>query len=78
MEESPEVEAQLIVATRAVGPTAGGQGILVNAGDRGDGMLLSGRGTLRRVDAYGNGFPQTAQPPGWSAAESSDSKKPET
>jgi len=37
-----------------------GNDLLVNAGDRGDRGLLPGRGTLRRVFATGNGFPQAA------------------
>jgi len=57
--------------------TTRGQCFPVNAGDRGDGRLLPGRGTLRRVNACENGF-QNRAPPGWRAGESSDSRKPET
>lgn len=77
VEQGLEVEVRSNVATRWMGPTTRGQCFPVNAGDRGDGRLLPGRGTLRRVNACENGF-QNRAPPGWRAGESSDSRKPET
>jgi len=66
VEQGLGVEVRFSVATRWMGPTTRGQCFPVNAGDRGDGRLLPGRGTLRRVNACEDGF-GTRAPPGWRA-----------
>jgi len=56
VEQGLEVAVRFIVATRWIGSTTRRQCFPVNAGDRGDGRQLPGRGTLRRVNACEDGF----------------------